>query len=256
MRACISVLALAHLPPGALGSAFSTVDSAIYLAQAIRDLTQNDPKAAEQHAVGGLISAGAAIGGLAFDAGAVKAGLEGLFGAEKFAPVLAGAEAAVQAGQAGGNVVRHAVAGARGGVTILNATANGGGGDRPSWPQSEADAGNDLGPGHDRQQSYLDGEPVRYGTRGSVRPDWVAVDGSASHEVKNFDVARNSNGLINKVSRQAIQRARHLPPGMRQNVIIDVRGQNVTPAQERAIVRGILTKSNGALTRSSIRFKR
>lgn len=245
--------------PGALGSAFSTVDAAIYLAQAIRDLTQNDPKAAEQHAVGGLISAGAAIGGLAFDAGAVKAGLEGLFGAEKFAPVLAGAGAAAQAGQVGGKVVRYAVAGGRGGVTILSATANGGGsggGSRPSWPQSEADVGNDLGPDHNPQQSYLNGKPVRHGAPGSVRPDWAAADNAASFEVKNFDVARNSNGLIYKVSRQAIQRARHLPPGMEQNVVIDVRGQNVTSAQEEAIIEGIVNKSNGTISRSAILFKR
>lgn len=116
--------------------------------------------------------------------------------------------------------------------------------------------GNDLGPGHNGQQSYLGGEPTHSGAPGSVRPDWVAADGSASFEVKNFDVARNRNGLIDKVSRQAIQRAGHLPVGMKQNVIIDVRGQNMTAAQEDAIVNGIVNKSRGALARSSIQFKR
>ncbi|NML35487.1 hypothetical protein [Paraburkholderia antibiotica] len=55
--------------------------------------------------------------------------------------------------------------------------------------------------------SYKDGEQVPYGTPGSVRPDFVAQDGTASFEVKNYNIATNSSGLINNVANQAVQRA-------------------------------------------------
>jgi filamentous hemagglutinin len=87
--------------------------------------------------------------------------------------------------------------------------------------------------------SYLNGREVPYGTPGSTRPDFVLRNGTAAYEVKNYDIANNSYGLIRDVSRQAVERAQHLPPGMRQEIIIDVRGQTVSPAQEVAIRLGI-----------------
>lgn len=130
-----------------------------------------------------------------------------------------------------------------------------GGGGRPSPPQSENDVGKDLGPGHDPQVSYKNGQQVPYGTPGSVRPDFIATDGSLSFEVKNYNIATNSSGLINNVAKQAIQRADNLPEGMLQQVVIDTRGQIVTDAQKVAIVQGIVQKSNGIISPTSIRFK-
>ena len=78
-----------------------------------------------------------------------------------------------------------------------------------------------------------------YGTPGSVRPDYVATDGSVSFEVKNYNIQNNTNGLVNNVSQQAIQRAENLPVGMVQQVVIDVRGQVLTPQQEFVIRQGI-----------------
>uniref|UniRef100_UPI002018256E VENN motif pre-toxin domain-containing protein n=1 Tax=Cupriavidus sp. 2SB TaxID=2502199 RepID=UPI002018256E len=127
---------------------------------------------------------------------------------------------------------------------------------RPTPPTSEKDVGADLGPGHSPQVSYKDGQKVPYGTPGSVRPDHVADDGSASFEVKNYNVATNANGLINNVAKQAINRAVNLPAGMEQQIIIDVRGQTVSADQERALVRGIVSKSNGIISPESIEFKR
>ena len=58
------------------------------------------------------------------------------------------------------------------------------------------------------------------------------------------------------MSKQAIQRAENLPTGMQQRVIIDVRGQSVSVEQERAIIKGIVQKSNGAIDPAAIEFKR
>ncbi|MBJ7312187.1 hypothetical protein H7U20_18560, partial [Rugamonas sp. CCM 8940] len=91
---------------------------------------------------------------------------------------------------------------------------------RPTWRQSEIDVGNDLGAQYNAQQSFKNGQPVPQGTLGSVRPDFVAIDGTASFEVKNYNIQTNSYNLINNVSSQAIERAANLPVGMAQEVII------------------------------------
>ena len=142
---------------------------------------------------------------------------------------------------------------------------SGGGGDdvpppppatRPTWRQSEIDVGNDLGPDYSAQQSFLNGQAVPQGTTGSVRPDFVSNDGTTSVEVKNYNIATNSNGLINNVSGQAVDRASNLPAGMDQQVIVDVRGQTVSATQENQIIQGIVQKSNGAISPTAITFKR
>ncbi|HEJ2438819.1 TPA: hypothetical protein SLZ45_000255 [Burkholderia multivorans] len=115
--------------------------------------------------------------------------------------------------------------------------------------------GSDLGSSARPQVSYKNGVEVPNGTPGSVRPDFTATDGTASFEVKNYNIATNMNGLINNVSQQAIQRADNLPSGMQQQIIIDTRGQTVTDAQMSAIVRGIVQKSNGIISAGAIQFK-
>jgi hypothetical protein len=126
---------------------------------------------------------------------------------------------------------------------------------RPTPRQSEIDVGVDLPPGARPQVSFKNGQEVPYGTSGSVRPDYC-LGNVCSVEVKNYNIATNSNGLINNVSQQAIDRAVNLPTGMTQTVVIDVRGQVLTAAQEDAIIRGIVQKSNGAISPTSISFKR
>lgn len=88
-----------------------------------------------------------------------------------------------------------------------------------------------------------------------MRPDYVATDGTASIEVKNYNVSTNSSGLINNVANQAIQRAANLPDGMEQQVVIDMRGQNVTPQKVANIRQGIVQKSNGLISHGAITFK-
>ncbi|WP_250150890.1 hypothetical protein [Photorhabdus akhurstii] len=73
--------------------------------------------------------------------------------------------------------------------------------------------------------------------------------------MKNYNIATNKNGLINNVARQAIERQKNLPAGMRQEVVIDIRGQHVTQRQKDTIIQGIVQKSNGAISPTDIGFK-
>lgn len=126
---------------------------------------------------------------------------------------------------------------------------------RPTPQQSEKDIGKDLGEGWRAQVSFKDGKEVPYGTKGSTRPDWCKGN-ICSVEVKNYTISTNSNGLINNVSKQAVERKEHLPAGMTQRVVIDIRGQTVSAAQEDTIIKGIVSKSNGAIKPTDIQFKR
>jgi filamentous hemagglutinin len=126
---------------------------------------------------------------------------------------------------------------------------------RPSHRQSEIDVGEGLGDGWREQVTFKDGKEVPYGTKGSVRPDWCQGN-VCSVEVKNYNITTNSNGMINNISKQAIDRQANLPAGMRQEVVIDVRGQTISAIQEDSIIRGIVQKSNGIIKPTDIQFKR
>lgn len=98
---------------------------------------------------------------------------------------------------------------------------------RPTWKQSEIDVGKQF-PDYGNQKSYLDGQEVPYGTKGSVRPEYY--NNKHSVEVKNYNL-ESKNGkynLVNNVIKQVEQRVQHLPSGSRQTVFIDVRGQEVS----------------------------
>ena len=126
---------------------------------------------------------------------------------------------------------------------------------RPGHRQSEIDVGDDLGDGWREQVSFKDGKEVPCGAKGGVRPDWCQGN-VCSVEVKNYNIATNKNGLINNVAKQAVERQKNLPAERQQRVIIDVRGQSVSVDQERAIIRGIVEKFNGAIEPAAIEFKR
>ena len=115
------------------------------------------------------------------------------------------------------------------------------------------DAGKTLTPDFNAQESYLNGQKVKWGTDGSVRPDFCNST-TCSIEVKNYDIQNNINGLIDNVSKQAIERKEHLPPDMEQTVVIDIRGQKITAAQKIKIKDGIESKSNGIIKLEQIRF--
>ncbi|EEO3716484.1 hypothetical protein ISM54_003049 [Listeria monocytogenes] len=113
---------------------------------------------------------------------------------------------------------------------------------RPNWRQSEIDAELDY-KGYDSQKSFLNGEEVPYGTKGSSRPELYKQGHSI--EVKNYNVQTSSgqNNLIYNVSKQIKERLTNLPPGTEQTILIDVRGQNVSNDILKNIRSKILDKS-------------
>jgi len=126
---------------------------------------------------------------------------------------------------------------------------------RPSWRESEVDAGKGLNKDYKPQKSFKDGEEVPYGTKGSSRPEYFKP--GASLEVKNYDVttAQGRRNVANNVSEQAIERSKNLPAGTRQTVLIDVRGQKVSKKTLDQLAEDIVVKSGGTLTRGDIKFR-
>ena len=123
---------------------------------------------------------------------------------------------------------------------------------RPTWRQSELDVGKDY-EGYDAQKSFINGEEVPYGTKGSVRPEFYK--NGHSIEVKNYNVETSSgrNSLINNVSSQIKKRLTNLPEGTEQTVVIDVRGQDYNLEILRDIKNKIIEKSG---YNAEILFKR
>ena len=84
-----------------------------------------------------------------------------------------------------------------------------------------------------------------YGTKGSVRPEYYHYDIKNSIEVKNYSIETSAgrNSLINNVSGQVKQRVIHLPEGIKQTIVIDIRGQNISSSSLRETRNRIIEKS-------------
>jgi len=113
---------------------------------------------------------------------------------------------------------------------------------RPTWRQSEIDAGKDY-PGYSSQKSFKGEKEVPYGTKGSTRPD-LYTDGH-SIEVKNYNVesVAGQSRLKKELVRQYEDRVNNLPAGTRQSAIIDVRGQSVSPKVLKDLKNNIQTEA-------------
>ncbi|MGG3400931.1 WXG100 family type VII secretion target [Bacillus paranthracis] len=121
---------------------------------------------------------------------------------------------------------------------------------RPSWRQSELDAGDTFSkPKYTDQISFKDREKVSYGTKGSTRPDFFSYEEGRSIEIKNYNVTTSSgrNSLINIVIKQFEDRIKHLPEGVKQTVLIDVRGQTVTKETLKQIKEEITQRTFGQI---------
>ena len=117
---------------------------------------------------------------------------------------------------------------------------------RPTWRQSELDAAKDF-PDYDAQKSFINGEEVPYGTKGSVRPDYYK-DGY-SVDIKNYNVesASGRSNLARNIEKQYYQRIENLPEGTKQSVMIDIRGQNVTDADLSALYDDIMKRTDNGV---------
>jgi hypothetical protein len=143
------------------------------------------------------------------------------------------------------------------GISGRFGTKTNGSGKRPTWRQSETDVGKKLGRGYSEQKSYKGGKEVPQGTKGSTRPDHYKTGKSV--EVKNYkiDTQAERNKLSKTISDQAIKRQNEMPPGTKQEVHIDTRGQKpLSKAEEVALKKDISTRSGGIIKEKDIHIIR
>ena len=107
------------------------------------------------------------------------------------------------------------------------------------------------------ETSYRHGSAIRYGARGSTRPD---ITGSGFlGEIKNYYLFDNSTGAVrNRALRRLITTLRtqirqraigHRATISRQTIILDLRGQNTNPEGIRQICERISSSLSDELTR-------
>src|SRR5262249_17934610 len=151
-----------------------------------------------------------------------------LSGAAEMAPYRAGAAALEEDAGVGGHRINLLSPRAGGRPFELPS--------RPTWQASEGDFGTQLSDfGFREQVSYVGGQEVARGTAGSVRPDLAAVGGESlnlSVDVKNYNFSTKGgrSGAVRDILGQLPSRQTNLPPGMRQGIILDARGQVVSQA--------------------------
>ena len=130
---------------------------------------------------------------------------------------------------------------------------------RPSWQTSEGTISSELKELRFKEQkSYRNGKEVPYGTPGSVRPDLSHEGFKLSVDVKNYDVAsaKGRYRLVQDVLAQATKRSPNLPPGMRQGIVIDIRGQTVSERLLDRLVDRIVKQSGGTIGPQNIFIQR
>lgn len=93
---------------------------------------------------------------------------------------------------------------------------------------------------------------MKYGTKGSVRPDFYKT--GSSIDVKNYNIenASRRNNLVRNIAKQYQQRIGNLPSGTRQTVLIDIRGQNISNDSLSSLYNSIMQRTNNGIT---VRFK-
>jgi RHS repeat-associated protein len=117
-------------------------------------------------------------------------------------------------------------------------TANGG--SRPTWQQSEQDI---VTSDYQQQVGFKNGKIVNTKTKGSVRPEGYKL--GSSIEVKNYSLKteKGIKSMLNNVVGQIRQRQSNLPKNTTQNVVLDVRGQNLSTKQMMDIKSRLATQA-------------
>ena len=82
------------------------------------------------------------------------------------------------------------------------------------------------------------------------------VKGDESVDVKNYTVEtkKGQDALVSNAASQTEYRGKHLPAGTTQNVVIDLRGQNVSREAPQQLLGDIVSKSNGRIRKDNITF--
>lgn len=117
---------------------------------------------------------------------------------------------------------------------------------RPSWRESEIAAEKEF-KDFIPQKSFLNGEEVPYGTKGSVRPDLYKT--AFSIDVKNYNLSskQGQSRLKNNIVNQYKERIRNLPTETKQMVLIDVRGQDIDDKILEKLYTDIQIETNGKM---------
>jgi len=91
---------------------------------------------------------------------------------------------------------------------------------------------------------------------GGVRPDNYSDRLKVAVEVKNYDISTPAGrrSLVAKIAQQVRQRSAHLPPGARQTVVIDVRGQAIPPTQLETLRQSVHGAGGGLVQLDDIVF--
>lgn len=94
------------------------------------------------------------------------------------------------------------------------------------------------------QVSFLDGQEVPINTLNSTRPDVVVKNANGTVraiEVKNYNLEQSSNrnNLLIELKRQVTSRARNLPAGSTQEIVLDVRGRGFSDELINATITAI-----------------
>jgi hypothetical protein len=128
---------------------------------------------------------------------------------------------------------------------------------RPNWRVSEMDleALNGHG-GYRAQASFLRGLSVSRGARGSTRPDLYKPGESIDIKNYNLATAQGQRNLVRDVVDQAQHRAKNLPAGDVQKLVIDARGQNVSTVTLNRLSAQIQQRSDSIIVAQDVQFWR
>ncbi len=111
--------------------------------------------------------------------------------------------------------------------------------------ESEKAAMKKYGGNGEEQVSYLNGEKVPYGTKGSSRPDGLIKNRNGKFEaveVKNYDLEHNANNLCNVLEKQIAERKVNLPRDVTQRVTLDVKGRGYSKEFVNSVVKKVQTR--------------
>jgi RHS repeat-associated protein len=114
------------------------------------------------------------------------------------------------------------------------------GGTRPTWQQSEQDI---VTPDYKQQVSFKNGRIIDTKSKGSVRPEGYKP--GASIEVKNYNLTteKGIKSMLSNVVKQVRQRQANLPKNTTQNIMLDVRGQNLGATEMQKIRSRLATQA-------------
>jgi|GEM_PF-6004038 len=179
----------------------------------------------------------------------VAEGGSGVVGGALGAPVSGGASVAVSAlslstATIGALIIAQGAANISVGIRALaNAQITNSGGPRPNSVQTEKFAQGGNAVPVRGQPTYKGGKMAKWGTAGSTRPDFELPEASVVVEAKNYDLSKGNAKLIANVVPQALKRAAELPPGTKQALVIDVRGQAISHDQLNQLFQQINAKT-------------